>query len=289
MHIRLSGRVLPGQDGAVYGRMLFRFDAHGVCTVYDLAGHTDGAGFFPVLGTFALDRAGELCPHSNAVAFGAPRPESGDGFPLLYTNMYNNLSRAQDRMEGTLCVYRITRSGDAFCSELAGLIRVGFVRDLELWESGDPASPDADVRPYGNFAVDSQRGLLHAFVMRDREQITRTFTFRLPEPGAGVLNPRFGVPEVVLQESDITGSFDTPYMRYMQGACCHEHRIWSVEGFAGGTENPPALRILDPGTRRELLYANLADYGLCAEAELIDFSCGRCLYGDNTGRIYTLE
>jgi len=85
MELVFRGTVAPGQDGAVWGDFLFRFDHKGHCHVYDLTGED-----IPKVGSFRLDRWETLCPHSNSVSFGADYWTEGDEFPLLYSNIYNN-------------------------------------------------------------------------------------------------------------------------------------------------------------------------------------------------------
>ena len=80
------------QDGAVFGDHLFRIDSGGNCLVFDLRDlKFDGEkkDISPV-GSFALDKAALICPHSNAVSFGSEYADPDDEFPVMYTNIYNN-------------------------------------------------------------------------------------------------------------------------------------------------------------------------------------------------------
>ena len=281
--------VKGGQDGTIFGNTLFRFDSKGNGRAYCLDGVTADRKEPLVLEPFAEFRLGGLdriVPHSNAVVFGAEFWEAGDEFPLLCSNVYNNYSKAEDRLEGVCCVYRLRRDGASFAADLVQLIRIGFTEDLALWKS---LEGKGDVRPYGNFVTDAARRELHAFVMRDAKRVTRYFTFRLPEAREGVFDAVYGVPVVTLTPADILRQFDAPYMHYMQGACCRNGKIYSSEGFAGGTENPPALRIIDTDARAEVFFDNLASHGMPHEAEFIDFWGETCLYSDAHGNVFIVE
>lgn len=270
-----------GQDGAVYNGLLFRFETDGRCWVYDVAQQTE-------IGHFTLDKSDILIPHCNAVCFGSERYEETDEFPLLYANLYNSYANESDRMEGVCCVYRIQRTQDGFTSTLVQLIRIGFTENLALWKS---LESNGDIRPYGNFVVDTERQKLYAFVIRDKERVTRFFEFSLPRMRDGVLNSAYGVPVVLLQESDICNWFDCNYTYYIQGACCRNGKIYSIEG---GTVSPekkpekafPRLMIVDMVNRDQLCHIDLYDLGLYKEPELIDFDGDFCYYADNLGSVY---
>ena len=279
------GTVTGGQDGAIRNGLLFRGDADGSVRVYDLrARDASGARSFPLAAAFRLDRSEEMLAHCNAVTFG---PARAGELPLLYANVYNSYSREEDRREGVLCVYRLCRAGDGYSSRLVQLIRIGFVEDRSLWKSMEG---DGDVRPYGNFAADAGRGLLTAFVMRDRERVTRYFVFELPDPGAGTPDPRWKVPCVTLTEKDVRARFDGPYMHYMQGACARNGLLYSVEGFGtGDPDTEPALRIVDLEAGRETLHVPFPPLGLVREPECIDFDGDECLYLDGDGNVFRLE
>ena len=89
-----------------------------------------------------------LVPHSNSVVFGNEYYDEQDEFPLLYTNIYNNYAKNDDKLEGVCLVYRIERNEREFTSTLVQIIQIGFVDDENLWTS---AGEKEDVRPYGNF------------------------------------------------------------------------------------------------------------------------------------------
>lgn len=275
MELVFRGTVAQGQDGAVWGDFLFRFDHKGDCYVYDLTGED-----IPEVGSFRLDRWETLCPHSNSVTFGSEYYASGDEFPLLYSNIYNNYAKAEDRLEGVCCVYRIFRDEAGFHSRMVQTIRVGFADDDALWGIGE------NIRPYGNFAVDREKGILYGFTMLDAQRITRYFAFPLPKSREGALWN--GIPQRLLTADDILFSFDCPYHQFVQGACVHKGLIWSLEGFTNNKEHPPAFRIIDPEARCQKDMVLCADLGTNVEPECIDFQGETCWYSDAHGGLYNL-
>lgn len=288
MKIRQIATICSGQDGAIWGQFLFRFKSKGECYVYDLEQLSNAAADEQAteLSRFSLDRSAFLVPHSNAVMFGNEYAEEGDEFPLLYSNVYNNYAKAEDRMEGTCCVYRIWREGVQFQTELMQLIQVGFTKDASLWCSGNGCK---DVRPYGNFAIDRECGRYYGFVMRDEANATRYFSFRLPKLGDGCMDEHFGVRRVVLTAANIIDYFDCPYHRYLQGACVHDGLLYSLEGFTDDLVNPPALRIIDPQNRAQRAAYALQAFGLSIEPEFIDFGHEQCYYADHDGNLYRIQ
>ena len=275
-----------GQDGAIFGGSLFRFDHMGVCSVYDLSGicfEGEPVTLSPTA-EFTLDRADEITPHGNAVVFGSEYYAEGDEFPLLYNNIYNNYAKAEDKLVGICCVYRIIREGEGegFASRLVGLIRIGFTDD-PIWRSKGVE----DVRPYGNFVVDCERGRLYAYVMRDADRKTRYFSFKLPSISDGEPDPISGVRTVTLEKGDILDYFDTPYHNYIQGGVAKDGRVYEVEGF--DEKIHPAIRIVDFDKRCEVLHVDFCDEGFVTEAEMIDFLGDRTIYSDAHGRIFELN
>ena len=273
------------QDGAIYGDYLFRFSSKGGGRVYDLSmiSHSDEILELPAIAKFTLDKADLIVPHSNSVVLGNEFYDDDDEFPLLYSNVYNNYAKTEEKLCGFCCVYRLKRQGMDFSSELVQIIKIGFTDNKKLWRSeGDII----DVRPYGNFVIDNERSLYYAFVMRDEEKKTRYFSFDLPKARDGVADERFGVNVVTLNEDDIIEYFDTPYHLYVQGACMHEGLIYSTEGF--GDKRPPALRIIDPKRREQILHHNFYESGQTLEAEFIDFYKDKCYYGDAHGNLFEI-
>ena len=280
------GKICTGQDGAIWGPFLFRFQSDGWCCVYEWAQLTGAGGeLAEIFARFRLDKCLLLLPHSNAVFFGQEYALEGDEFPILYTNIYNSYAKEADRKEGTCCAYRLWREGGEFHSQLLQVIRIGFTKDMDLWCSAD----GRDVRPYGNFAADRANGICYAFTMRDTERTTRYFAFRLPKLSDGEIDKNIGVPVVTLRPEDVLDWFDCPYHHYVQGACVHDGYIYSLEGFTDDAENPPLLRIIDPRERRETAEIPLAAHGLTVEPEMIDFSAERCIYADHSGNVYEIS
>ena len=281
MNIKQIGNITDGQDGAVFGGLLFRFKTNGLCYVYNLNNLTIEKKS-PIVSIFTLDKADVIVPHSNSVVFSNEYYDEDDEFPLLYTNIYNNYAKCENKRIGVCCVYRIWREDNEFKNRLLGLIEIGFTKD-ELWSSGN------DIRPFGNFVIDKEKGLYHAFTMRDKEEITRYFSFKLPELSNGVTDDELGVKKITLKKEDIIDTFDTEYHRFIQGACCEKGKIYSLEGFSGDEVNPPAMRIISTNDKKQLEYIHFGDFGLTIEPELVDFENDVCYYGDNLGNLYVIE
>lgn len=269
MKMNQIGKIAGGQDGAIWGNLLFRFQNHGQCYVYDLKTLEE-------MTQFTLEDTDTWMPHSNAVTFGSEYFAEGDEFPLLYTNVYNTYAKEEDRREGVCCVYRITRSGDSFRGQLVQTIAIGFTKDANLW-----CSEGGDIRPYGNFVVDREKGIYYGFTMRDEAQVTPYFAFPLPTLAQG--------KEVVLNAEDILFSFDCAYHRFVQGGCVHKGMIFSLEGFTNDGKNVPAIRIIDPEKKQQLCYVATAEYGMPHEPEMIDFCGDTCYCSDCDGNLFIIE
>ncbi len=264
------------QDGTIYGDTLFRFDAFGNGRAFSISEKAEKA-------KFKLERTDEWRPHCNSVCFGVERYDEDDEFPLMYANIYNNYAKCEDRREGAFCIYRVLRTDDSFKFSLAGVVKIDFVEDRRLWKSLDG---EGDVRPYGNFVIDCEKKKLYAFVMRDKEQVTRFFTFDIPKLSDGEMKD--GISYITLGESDVIDHFDAPYMRYMQGACAKNGVVYSVEGFAPGV-NPARMQVIDMEKKIAVHDIQLGDYDLPKEPEFIDFYGDELFYSDATGRIFKVE
>lgn len=287
MNFKHIATMTSGQDGAIFGSLLFRFNVKGEGHVYDLAMidlSAEPTALEPIA-TFTLDRIEDMVPHSNAVMFGTEYVEEGDEFPLLYSNVYNNYKKSEDRREGQCCVYRLERAGESFKTTLVQVIEIGFIKDSALWCSEGVE----DVRPYGNFTIDRERGLYWAFVMRDGTKATRYFSFRLPKLSDGVWDETLGVRRVTLHPYDILSQFDCPYHDYVQGACCHRGKIYSVEGFHADGKHPPAMRVIDTVAGVQESYIDLVAHNCLIEPECIDFIGEDCYYSDAHGALYLVE
>ena len=103
-------QTFGGQDGAMFGDWIIRFDAKGNGHVFRISEEKEVC-------TFRLGSADKIVPHANAVVFGTEYLTPGDEFPLLYSNIYNNYAKSDDRLEGTVCVYRLTRNETEFSAD----------------------------------------------------------------------------------------------------------------------------------------------------------------------------
>lgn len=287
MKIKQIASIKPGQDGAIFNDTLFRFDTRGNCKVYDLSTLSlDKAEISELIpqAEFTLDRADEITPHSNSVVFGKEYYAEGDEFPLLYTNIYNTYAKSEDKMCGVCCVYRIERREGGFTSTLVQIIEIGFTDSRELWRSSGEVQ---DVRPYGNFVIDTENSKYWAYVMRDGERKTRYFRFNLPALSCGELDLRFGVKRAVLSAADIEEFFDVPYHNYVQGGVFCNGKIYEVEGF--GKDVRSAIRVIDTEKKCEELYFDFYEAGYPAEPEFIDFWRASCVYIDAHGNVFILD
>ncbi len=274
------GSIGAWQDGAIFGGKLFVLNGGGSGAVYDLSTAAK-------LCSFTLDKTDVLKPHANSVCFGSTYYAAGDKYPLLYVNVYNNYASAADRMEGTCCVYRLTEENGTFSTQLVQVIRIGFTEDLNLWKSKEN---NGDVRPYGNFAVDTDENKLYAFVMRDADKTTRFFRFALPELSAGSYSDAYGCNVVTLESGDIEQQFDTEYFSYMQGAGYYDGKIISAEGFHSGSGSEPALHIVDLAAQKVSETHHPAEAGLFAEPEVVcaDPATGAVYYAAADGMLRKL-
>ena len=289
MNFRKIGQIVKGQDGAIWDHYLFRFKISGACYVYDLNDLKPSAeqdGLLQEIATFRLDKCEQLAPHSNAVMFGNEYYAPNDEFPLLYCNIYNNYKKAENRLEGFCCVYRLQRDGNTFATTLIQLIQIGFTDDKQLWLS---EREDGDARPYGNFTIDREKGIYYAYTMRDSYHTTRYFSFTLPKSSDGETDETYNVRKVILTPNDILGWFDCDYHHFVQGACTHKGKIYSLEGFTDNVNNPAALRIVLPDEKRQERCFMLKDYIIDVEPELIDFMGDVCYYADCCGNLYIVE
>ena len=286
MKIKQIAKIKDGQDGAVWGNYLFRFDAVGHCYVYDLKDLEQACGEeCQYIGEFCLDKADKIKPHSNAVMFGKEYYSADDEFPLLYTNIYNNYAKDGNTMKGVCLVYRLQRNETKFLTTLVQIIEIGFADNSDYWLS----KGQDDIRPYGNFTIDPEKGIYYAFTMRDESSTTRYFSFNLPKVSDGNADSEYGVTRVVLSISDIIEYFDCEYHRFVQGAAFYKGKIYSLEGFTESEENPPAMRIIDVNGKKQEKAVLFADFGLSIEPEMIDFYNDVCYYGDNHGNLYTID
>ncbi|MBQ2897156.1 MAG: hypothetical protein IJE46_02400 [Clostridia bacterium] len=234
--------------------------------------------------TFTLDKADVINPHSNAVMFGNEFNSSGDEFPILYTNIYNNYAGAEDKLKGVCLAYRLHKDNNQFSSTLVQMIEIGFVEYIKYWRSSIE-----DVRPFGNFTIDRKDSKYYAFTMIDESNITRYFSFDLPKLCDGITDVKYNVKKVTLGIQDIKEQFDCEYHHFVQGACFDNDKIYSLEGFTNSINNPPALRIIDTANKKQETYINLPEAGIGIEPEMVDFWDGVCYIGDAEGNLYIAE
>ena len=286
MKVTPIGKIVDNiQDGAIYGKYLFALNNKGIVSVYDIESFGEAVSPDDKIDTFKLDKSELICPHSNAVCFGGEYYEEGDEFPLMYSNIYNNYAKTDRPLKGVCCVYRVVRNGEKFSTTLVQIIEIGFVEDATLWKMREDADCD---RPYGNFTVDRDKNVYYGFTMRSVQDGTRYFAFDLPHAHDGEMSEDFGVNKVVLQKEDVKYYFDTEHHFYVQGACCHNSLIYSLEGFYT-EELPPRLRIIDPIEKKQIFAVDLRKYTPAIEPELIDFCDDTCYYADEHGNLYIVE
>lgn len=278
MEIKSLGKIINGQDGAIFNGYLFRLDEKGKCTVYRIADLSENSS---PIAQFVLDKAEKIVPHCNSVMFGNEHYCAEDEFPLLYSNIYNNYASSDNKLKGTTCVYRLERENDTFRTTLVQIIKIAFTDD-DLWKSANIN----DVRPFGNFVIDNINSLYYAFTMRDEDKTTRYFSFKLPKLNDGVFDDALGVKIVTLKKDDIIDFFDCEYHNFIQGASMNNGLIYSLEGFDASI--PPALRIINPIKKEQEAVYYFADLGFASEPEFIDFENGNCYYSDDPGNTYAL-
>ena len=124
--------------------------------------------------------------------------------------------------------------------------------------------------------------------MRDSDHKTRYFSFKLPTD-KGEFDEKLGINRIILKKDDIIDYFDCEYHHFVQGACCENGLIYSLEGFGGDKINPPALRIVSPKDKKQIKFIGFEDYGELEEPELIYFENGICYYCDNPGNLSIIE
>lgn len=199
-----TGLTMAGQDSAIASDgHIMTFTNNGYYQVIDISGQQLKA-------QTALDQQATIAPHSNCSFFGTEKYDVDDLYPLVYTNAYN----ATGLPKGTLYAYRLKND---LTTEFLQTIKIGFTEE-DIWTGGS-----SNVRPYGNFLMDTDNGKLYAYTMIDNLNVTRFFRFSMPELSDGA--------SVTLQESDIEDYFDVPYFYYIQGGCYYKGKIYASCGF----------------------------------------------------------
>ncbi len=268
------------QDGAFWNGLCFRFDcgAHGFVYNIEELCSANGAEVAP-MARFMLSGIEKIRPHSNSVVFGAEYFADGDEFPLLYSNVYNNYEFEEEQRKGMCLVYRLQRDGDTFSATPVQAVQVGFSHD-DCWTA------ENEERPFGNFVIDTKTRRLYAFVMRIDH--TRCFVFSLPGVTEGEMDESLGVKKVLLTKDDVIDWFDYEYQEFMQGACFHDGKIYTTEGYSIRSDHEPTIRVIDVVAKKQVLLERFAKYGAIEEPELIDFVDGVCYYSDAKGDVYTI-
>lgn len=210
-----TGLNMAGQDSAIASDgHIMTFTNNGYYQVLDISGQQ-------IKSQTALDQQATIAPHSNCAFFGTEKYDADDLYPLVYTNAYNTAGLPK----GTFYAYRLKND---LTTEFLQTIKIGFTEE-NIWTGGG-----TNVRPYGNFLMDTDNGKLYAYTMIDNLNVTRFFRFSMPALSAG------GV--VTLQESDIEDYFDVPYFYYIQGGCYYKGKIYASCGF---TANDCKLYVVD--------------------------------------------
>lgn len=212
-----TGLKTKHQDGAISGDTIIEIGSDGTYFVQDIQGN--------ILQTSTnLDQYATIAPHANSVCFGVEKYQSSDNYPVFYANAYNNTSLPL----GTCYVYRLKND---YLTTLLQTIRIGFT-DETIWTGGG-----VNIRPYGNFVVDTDNNKLYVFTLIDNLNVTRFFEFDLPELSDGA--------NVTLNTSDINRYFDVPYMPYIQGVCYHDGKIYALAGNNGIVAKSSKLNVVD--------------------------------------------
>ena len=231
-----------GQDGVEQGNYFFGCNANGSVIVRR---KDTGAG------QKTLTIPNSLTPHCNSAVWGNKYAET-DVYPLLYVNAYN----ATGEPNGRCYVLRMTElnaNNVPFNMVLVQTITVGFA-------TGEPWTDGNDIRPYGNFFVDTKHNALWAYTLRDADKVTRFFKFALPDTS---------VASVTLTESDIIDQFEVPYMQYIQGNSYNDGKVFILSGM-GTSSIPGLLNVVDLASRSIVSVVNLNDVGLSIEPEFIN-------------------
>lgn len=207
-----------GQDACEYNNKLFIFNSQGKFNVYDLINKT-------LYGLFDLDENDTIKPHCNSAFFGNKKYAEGDLFPILYVNAYNTSGLPL----GTLYGHRILfdSANNIYSTQLIQTIKIGFTND-EIW------TIQGDIRPYGNFILNSDTNELYAFTLRGEN--TRFFKFNMPDIEIG---------DTILNKNDIIEMFDTEILPYIQGCTYSNNQIFALNGNDSIIQNSSYLNVIN--------------------------------------------
>ena len=140
---------------------------------------------------------------------------------------------------------------------LVQTIKINFC-DEEPWTDGE------DIRPYGNFFIDTDKSVLYAYTLRDALHVTRFFRFDLPKISDGDVN---------LNVNDIREQFDIPYIPYVQGNAYCNGKVLICSGGTGGYTGKINVIVLT------------SKFGIPMEPEFIDVYNGHIIFGELNARM----
>ena len=205
--------------------------------------------------------------HCNSAVWGN-KYDSGDVFPLIYVNAYN----ADGVANGVCYVFRVTTRSNGVPNglTLVQTITIGFA-NTEPWTDGN------DVRPYGNFFVDTVNGFLWAYTLKDSANVTRFFKFSLPSVSSAT---------ITITTADILEQFDVQYMPYIQGNTYNDGKVYVVSGY-GTTAYPGMLNAVSLVFKAIVTQINLYNIGIQVEPEFIDVIDGSIVLGKTTAYKFT--
>jgi hypothetical protein len=251
-----TGLNMAGQDSAIASDgHIMSFTNDGYYKVIDINGQL-------LKSQTALDQQATIAPHSNCAFFGTEKYDEGDLYPLVYTNAYNTAGLPK----GAFYAYRLKND---LTTTFLQTIKIGFTEE-NIWTGGS-----SNVRPYGNFLMDTDNGKLYAYTMIDNLNVTRFFRFSMPELSDGAT--------VTLQESDIEEYFDVPYFYYIQGGCYYNGKIYASCGF---TSADCKLYVIDLADKKCSSIVPLG--GFAGEPETV-FAYKDELYVSSSTKLYKLK
>lgn len=250
-----TGLTIVGQDSACYDSKMITFSSNGNYKVYSMEGDL-------LKNTTSLDQVATYTPHANSACFGTEKYSLSDNFPLFYINAYN----APGLPKGSCYVYRLLND---YTNTLEQQIIIDFTND-PIW-----AGNGTNVRPYGNFLVDTDNNKLYAFTMIDSLHVTRFFKFNLPTLNDGSI--------VHLTESDIIEYFDVEWFYYLQGCCYYNGKIYASCGFS---EADCKLYVVDLYTKQITSILPLG--GFIAEPETVITNNDTLYIAGNAKNLYKI-
>ena len=250
------------QSGVIAGdQYLFVIGSAGSVRPYDIT-----TSPWTKLTDFDLGDLSTLAPHCNSAFFGLEKYDNGDDYPILFVNAYN----APGLPLGTLYGYRVVKTtvNDApvFTATLVQTITVGFT-DNAIWTDGN------DIRPYGNFVLDTDNNVLYAYTLRDADQVTRFFGFNMPALSGG--DKTFTTANIITQ-------FDVPYFPVIQDNAYINGMVFIGSGLA----NAGHIRVVSLLSQSYTNDIYNPTFGDNKEPELVIYHNGKILEGN--GLMYWL-